>query len=109
MNALFDILTRSSVHDFEASTWYLPGLQEERKIAPTNATGGDLSAVKYFAEARSLDSSSDNPGAQFATQPRWWADIPLVDDLAEVAEVDAADPFFADEERTADLPFEGFW
>ena len=89
--------------------------QTRRKGASTPATGANtipISRTQRSADAANPTQQPVNPNAQSADHQSpavadELPDISLIDDLAEAY---AADPFFADDAKTADLNFaQGLW
>jgi transposase InsO family protein len=122
LNALLAVSTRGStgkrsvpeLHSGPAPDLSQAG-QKRRKGASTPATGANtspLSGTQPSTDAADPTQLPVNPNAQPADQHMPTAadeltDHSLVDDIAEAY---AADPFFADDAKTADLTFaQGLW
>ncbi len=88
------------------------GGQKRRKGVSTPATGANtipVSRPQHYADAN-LTHPPINPGVQSADQQSPASDLPDISLIDNFAEAYAADPFFADDAKTADLTFaEGLW
>ena len=117
LNALLAVSTRGStgkrpvqeLHPGPASDTSQAG-QKRKRGASTPATGANTIPVadtQFSADVTNPTQPLVNPNAQSADQPDELPDISLTDDLAEAY---AADPFFADDAKTAELTFaQGLW